>query len=277
MRPAGPGDAFFSESRFVAKSFILPIANVGSLHDRSGLELPPAIGLNPYLLALTLTSQFTADGNFADDRLWSFLNLVIKPLNLKAFQENPLNANKDGEYRLYTSFKIKAPCCGEKLILDTEADKEGGYEVAGLSGTMNMTSSKESVSDTTTRVRWRGWGRPNLLLEPGMQWVASRTSVNIWHDVTVVVPRQNRVPSFALEQVRRSGFRLCVFGRTGPKFGRECKVHLMTCGKLTNRIQLLFPSSMFWRDLYACFSSYYRLRSYNCNLNLMRFKANSNW
>lgn len=40
-------------------------------------------------------------------------------------------------------------------------------------------------------VSWRGWGHPNPIVEPGMQWVASRTSVNIWHTAEVWLECQN--------------------------------------------------------------------------------------
>jgi hypothetical protein len=49
-------------------------------------------------------------------------------------------------------------------------------------GTINLTDlaiTRESPS--IVRVAWIGWGHPNPLVEPAMQWVATRTSVNIWH------------------------------------------------------------------------------------------------
>ena len=34
---------------------------------------------------------------------------------------------------------------------------------------------------------WTAWGRPNVIAEPGMQWVAFRTSLHIWHEPQVDV------------------------------------------------------------------------------------------
>lgn len=62
----------------------------------------------------------------------------------------------------------------------------------------------------------KGWGRPNAAAEPGMQWVAIRTSRNIWHDVTIIVSCKDGEPSFqedALSVSKFPSFRLWQDGK----------------------------------------------------------------
>ncbi len=55
-----------------------------------------------------------------------------------------------------------------------------------LEGTINMSGPKiQRIDASTIAVIWMGWGRPNFWLEPGMQWIAKRTSKHIWHDAEV--------------------------------------------------------------------------------------------
>jgi hypothetical protein len=39
----------------------------------------------------------------------------------------------------------------------------------------------EYVSESAAILEWVGWGHTHPIVEPGTQWVALRSSVNIWH------------------------------------------------------------------------------------------------
>ena len=116
---------------------------------------------------------------------------------LDAFNENPKTDAKDGEYRLYTMTKVSFCCNGDKLedFNVDKHDKQGGLEITipnpispllpdfEIKGTINMTDpvNVTRIDDSTVEVDWDEWGRPNVLVEPGMQWVGFRTSTKIWH------------------------------------------------------------------------------------------------
>jgi hypothetical protein len=78
-------------------------------------------------------------------------------------------------------------CCKGKLsVSNAIPDKEGGlklgFGLGNIYGTIRLTELKgRRISESEMEYSWLGWGRPNLLIEPGMQWVAERTSVHIWH------------------------------------------------------------------------------------------------
>lgn len=59
---------------------------------------------------------------------------------------------------------------------------------------------------TSATVTWKTWGRPNLLAEPGMQWIAFRTSVNIWHEVKVKITCNKGKPVFRVLSFRGSRY-----------------------------------------------------------------------
>jgi len=70
--------------------------------------------------------------------------------------------------------------------------RDGGQEGPGIYGTINMArgigNSQPIIrraGDNLVIANWIGWGRPNRLVEPGMQWVATRQSVNIWHKTEI--------------------------------------------------------------------------------------------
>lgn len=63
-----------------------------------------------------------------------------------------------------------------------------------------------AVAPPTLRHYWTGWGRPNLLVEPGMQWVATRTSVNIWHKPAVKICCRGGSGTYSIERFDVSRF-----------------------------------------------------------------------
>ncbi len=64
-----------------------------------------------------------------------------------------------------------------------------------IKGTINLSPlNVTNVDRKTLNVNWRGWGRPNSLAEPAMQWVGFRTSLNIWHRPDVTIKCANNVP-----------------------------------------------------------------------------------
>jgi hypothetical protein len=133
---------------------------------------------------------------------------------LAAFNQNPLSDAKDGQYRLYGKVEITARCCGSILTsYSYETDKEGGNELPGVNGTINMDLDDGrgawGFSLTSATVTWKTWGRPNLLPEigvPGMQWVALRTSVNIWHEGKVNITCNSGKPIFTVLSFRGSAY-----------------------------------------------------------------------
>lgn len=189
----------------VAKSFINGLPIIGSLPAfRVGLPDPPSIlqTFNPGPVPIGIKSNATARLNFLAGIVGKY-----PPFNA-AFNENPWTDIKDGKYRLYTRADIAFCCDGSRITFPKVAstDMEGGVEVAalGIEGTIHM--SKVTIKRTSLssiEVSWLGWGRPNSLVEPGMQWVAYRTSVNIWHGPTVILSCNNngqgthKVKSFA--------------------------------------------------------------------------------
>jgi hypothetical protein len=117
------------------------------------------------------------------------LNLLASAVNgLDAFNENPKTPDKDGGYRLYTRINVVVCCKGNTITsFSAKTDKDGGNELPFIDGTISLDGGPFTAAPTIRLlpsfllVVWRGWGRPNLLAEPGMQAVALRTSVNIWH------------------------------------------------------------------------------------------------
>jgi hypothetical protein len=69
--------------------------------------------------------------------------------------------------------------------VDTKTDS--GKEPGGYQGTIDIKKvfwfTKEDASEA--EVKWFGWGHPDPALENSFQAVAARTSINIWHRVSV--------------------------------------------------------------------------------------------
>jgi RHS repeat-associated protein len=179
----------------VAKSFINGAKPAGFIiPDRPGF--PPGLpggGITPI-------------HNSASDRLRFFANLVAQ---LPAFNQNPMTSVKDGIYRLYTRVVVTVDCCGDEPYLEgLETDMDGGKESdppigwpswlqppIPIKGTINLSPLNVTYPNRQTlNVDWRGWGQPNLVAEPGMQWVAIRTSFNIWHWPDIYFKCSNGVP-----------------------------------------------------------------------------------
>jgi hypothetical protein len=171
--------------RYVGKSFINGVGPLGSLGKRAGAPIPrDIISVNDVDLA-----AISVFPKYADRRLAIFASLARR---LDAFNQYPLSDAKDGEYRLYGKMEITARCCGSILTsYSYDTDKDGGREAPGIYGTINMDVDDGrgawGFSLTSATVTWKTWGRPNVLAEPGMQWVAFRTSVNIWHEGKVKI------------------------------------------------------------------------------------------
>ena len=72
--------------------------------------------------------------------------------------------------------------------------------------TIDTSSDVTETSPSTQMVHWTGSGHPDSYAEPGFQLVARRTSVNIWHDITVLVSCQMGKPAFAIDSVKHSSF-----------------------------------------------------------------------
>jgi RHS repeat-associated protein len=188
-----------AETTFVGKSFINGLPRLGSLGSRK-----PVLST-----AIAFASTFngvTYEGRYADVRLASLSHLVLNTLDLDAFHEDPEADTEDGNYRLYTRVKIEVSCCDGKPNVKTLKDSDGGHELGPFWGTINMSSDITDTASGDKVVRWRGWGRPNRFLEPGMQLVASRGSVNIWHDITVIVSCKGDKPVFMLDKIETSRF-----------------------------------------------------------------------
>jgi hypothetical protein len=63
---------------------------------------------------------------------------------------------------------------------------DAGQEAPLVYGTINMTTpTVTTVNTSTIDVWWQGWGHPNYATEPSFQWVALRSSLNIWNQVDV--------------------------------------------------------------------------------------------
>jgi hypothetical protein len=60
-----------------------------------------------------------------------------------------------------------------------------------ISGTIDSTDRFENNTGSSVDFVMRAWGHPNPLAEPGMQWVALRTSVNIWHEARITFSSEN--------------------------------------------------------------------------------------
>lgn len=107
-----------------------------------------------------------------------------------AFRQSPANDRKDGEYRLFAHMQVRFCCDNGKLKFPNKSDDmEGGLEgiplgerlFLGVSGTINLNSKLTRVNTSSVELEWTTWGRPNRLVEPRMQAIGFRDSVNIWH------------------------------------------------------------------------------------------------
>jgi RHS repeat-associated protein len=190
--------------RYVGKSFINGVGPLGSLGNRVGLWSPPSIvSVNEVDLG-----AISGHGQYADQRLAIFASLVGW---LAPFNQNPLSDAKDGQYRLYGKMEITARCCGSILTsYSYDTDKEGGNELPGINGTINMDVDHSrgawGFSQTSATVTWKTWGHPHFLVEPGMQWVALRKSVNIWHEGKVKITCSGGNPIFTVLSFRGSRY-----------------------------------------------------------------------
>ena len=193
--------------RYVGKSFINGIGPLGSLGNRAGLPFPSGIiSVNGVDLG-----AISGDGQYADQRLAILESLVG---GLAGFNQNPLSDAKDGQYRLYGKVEITARCCAGILTsYSSDTDMEGGNELPGINGTINMDVGAArgawGFDLTSATVTWKTWGRPNLMAEfglPGMQWVALRTSVNIWHEGKVKIACSGGKPIFTVLGFRGSRY-----------------------------------------------------------------------
>jgi RHS repeat-associated protein len=184
-------------ARYVGKSFINGVGALGSLGNRIGGPLPVPLPVSVNGVGLW---GITFAPRYADQRLAILASLIGR---MPAFNQNPDSDAKDGQYRIYGKMEITAKCCGSILTsYSYVTDKEGGTELPGIDGTINMDTSDSrgllGFSLTSATVTWKTWGRPNLLVEPGMQWAGLRTSVNISHEGKVKITCSRSKPIFTL-------------------------------------------------------------------------------
>ena len=69
-------------------------------------------------------------------------------------------------------------------------DKDAGWE-GPLQGSIEMSKVNIAKVGAAIVVSWKGWGHPNSAVEPAMQAIAFRTSINIWHEPEVELSAQN--------------------------------------------------------------------------------------
>jgi hypothetical protein len=168
--PLGKGDFWgLDDFKVVGKSFINGFGSKGYLGWRAGLGV--------YNL------PYSVDPAYADIRLGVFEQLVGR---LAAFNQNPMDDSKDGLYRLFAQTTVHLNCDGDQVVSASmdAVDMQGGEEFPGIFGTINALANL-TVTASSAVLKLRTWGHPNALVEPGMQWVALRTSRNIWHEATV--------------------------------------------------------------------------------------------
>jgi hypothetical protein len=58
-------------------------------------------------------------------------------------------------------------------------------DLGPIGGSIDSSDRIENNTGSSVEFVMRAWGHPNVLAEPGMQWVAIRTSVNIWHEAHI--------------------------------------------------------------------------------------------
>jgi RHS repeat-associated protein len=161
----------------VGKSFINGFGDSGDLGWRFGAPVPAPPPFN--LLSVKPW--------FANARLAVFRQLASP---LPAFNQNPSDASEDGKYRLYARRTVNICFDGSKLNASvTDSAQDGGTEFTPLiSGTIDSSKRFENNTGSSVEFVMRAWGHPNWKAEYGplgMQWVAIRTSVNIWYEARI--------------------------------------------------------------------------------------------
>ena len=195
----------------VSKTYINGVGELGSLPEDMGhLPLERLLGLaapNPLIGALIaeIAARALADAN---TRLSIFATAVG---TFPAFNQNPKHHKKDGKYRLYTRIIMQVCCVKGKLKRrDDDWSKDAGLEVPLIYGTIWLRYRFIDKPDSF-QVVWTGWGRPNILVEPGMQWVGHRNDrirgLAIWHEGTAKVTcDSDNNPQYKLESYMGSQF-----------------------------------------------------------------------
>lgn len=188
--------------RFVAKSFINGVNPIGSIvPDWSpgltdpipipGTSLFPLVGPTPTSATARLTILAGAVGGLA------------------AFNEDPqTDAMNHIMYRLFTRVETSFNCDGDNIYnFSMLSAMDGGNELPLIDGTIEMNGpAATQLSNSTIKIDWFGYGHPNFSVEPGMQWVAFRTSVNIWHEPSVFVKCDDGEGSYGLLNFQVSTF-----------------------------------------------------------------------
>jgi hypothetical protein len=185
----------------VAKSFINGISAIGNLNGRPGSGTFPNLlstfGNLPVPLAPPLPTA-------------QRLSLFAGVSNLSpAFHQNPRTPAMDGSYRLFTRVLIGVNISGNTIINWTTPTTfmDAGQEAPFISGTINMTAPVVTrINASTIDVWWKGWGHPNNVFEPAFQYVALRTSTNIWHQVDVHISASGGAPSTTVMSFLGSAF-----------------------------------------------------------------------
>jgi RHS repeat-associated protein len=202
------GLADWEKFDIVSKSYINGVSRLGRLPPRSAhLPLEKLLTLasgNPFVSALidAIAGQVFADANM---RLGVLAQLVG---GLDAFNEIAPNDSKDGRYRLYGRVCMEIKCVrGKPRFRNVSSDKEGGNELPGIDGTIGMHGPIIQSGRKSLTIWYESAGRPNLLVEPGMQWVKYRTGTTIWNlpEVTVTCSEDNK-PKYSLSSFKGSKF-----------------------------------------------------------------------
>jgi RHS repeat-associated protein len=183
----------------VGKSFINSFGTSGNLGWSFGAPVP----VPPPLSLLSVVPWF------ANARLAAFRQLATR---LAAFNQNPSDASEDGQYRLFTRRTVNICFDGSKLNASvTDSAEDGGVELSlfdrGLvSGTINSSYKFEHNTGHSVQLVMRAWGHPHPSAEVGMQWVAIRTSVNIWHEARIIFSARNGKITYKVLSFDGSGY-----------------------------------------------------------------------
>jgi RHS repeat-associated protein len=189
----------------VGKSFINGFGDSGDLGWRFGAPVP----VPPPLNLLSVSPWF------ANARLAVFRQ-IIRQSGLdgpgQPFNQNPLNDSEDGKYRLFDRQTVSICFDGSKLnAAVTDSAQDGGAEFSIfnrdlVSGTINSSERFENNTGSSVELVMRTWGHPHPLAEVGMQWVAQRTSINIWQEARIKFSENNGKITYKVMSFDGSGY-----------------------------------------------------------------------
>ncbi len=115
------------------------------------------------------------------------------------FSEDPLNEDEDKQYRLYTHVGLIATCSGGRMVnndVGTVQSDVGTEPAHPLAGVVALYPAPMKIQQRPAQLLagsqgvtfgWFGRARPAEVIEPFFTAVSPRTSIYIWHDLTVTV------------------------------------------------------------------------------------------